>query len=393
MKILFLIQSLQLAGSEKVAFELIKFLRGRGVDCCLVSLYRSRDALGRSRMLEELGRRGVEVVELDKDAAPRLGFYRTLRRLNAVVERFRPDVIHAHASVPNAYAGLRNLWFRKVRTVTTLHSGGDEWTSWKDRLLERLSIRGTDLIVSVAEHVAELYRGKFSRSRDKLVVIENGVDVGELAAIPAEEKRRLLAELGVAPGELVLTNVARIDPVKNQLFLVEVAERLSAMGLGFRLLLVGNWQDREYAEQLRRRIREGGLEGRVRLLGSRTDVGKLLRVSDVFLFPSRFEASPLALLEAICVGVPVVCSDIPANRRLTRSAANGRVLGWDAGAWANRIAELRLAGKGAAASGPAASGPAADGGRVWSFERTGQQYWALCYEGRAESVRGVDRTG
>jgi len=374
-KIAFVIQSLQLAGSEKVAFDLIKQYRGGNIECSLIAIYRSADPLGRERMLSELKAMGVETIELDKLSGH--SSMRTLRLFQQAVDRQRPDVVHSHGGIPNMYAGLRNLLYRRIRTVLTLHSGADDWRGAKDNLLERLAIRGADKIVSVAEHVASVYRNRFYQAGKKLVVIENGIDPTTFKPLSPEEKRALRESLGIGPRTPVLINVARIDPIKNQRFLIETAASLKAGGTEFRLLLVGNGQDVSYERELRRRIVECRLETEVALLGSRSDVHGLLQISDAFLFPSEFEASPLALLEAICADLPVVCSNIPANRRLAEFSRESHILERNPESWARTIERL-LSTPVAAAPGPSAV-PRLNA--HLSLERVANDYMRLSYAG------------
>ncbi|MFC4302404.1 glycosyltransferase family 4 protein [Cohnella boryungensis] len=373
MRITFLIQSLQFAGSEKVAFELIKHYRKKQIDCSLVTLFRSSDEHGRMRMLEELRALGVRIVELNK----RSGFgdaWRTLRLLNREIARFRPDIVHAHGCTPNVYAGLRNLCYRRTYTITTLHSGGDDWPSRKDQLLERLSLYGVDRVVSVAEHVASTYKSKFARAKDKLVVIENGIDTSGYAKLGEDEKKALRKALNLKPELPVLIHVARFDPIKNQHFLVEVADRLKRRRFRFRMLLVGNWQDSLYTELIRSRLREARLEEEVTLLGSRDDVGRLLQIADVFLFPSLYEASPLALLEAMHAKLTTICSDIPAARKLAPYSQNHHVLEFSSDRWADRIQEVLEK----AAAENAGGGVMERLQERVSFDRVANDYLALC---------------
>ncbi|GMK46694.1 glycosyl transferase [Paenibacillus glycanilyticus] len=371
MKIAFLIQALQLTGSEKVAYDLIKQMRARGVSCLLLAVYSSSDPIGRGQVLDDMAQIGVEVVELNKDRG--VSALQALRTIQTIMDRFDPDVIHSHAGMPNTLAGFRNLLFRNIYTVTTQHSGGDEWTRFKDRILERFSIFGSDKIVCVAEHVAEAYRRKFNQSRNKLVVIENGIDMKQMESSDELAKTRLRNQLGIGSNELILTNVGRIDPVKNQMFLLEVAERLRNREICFRLLLVGNDQDKNYANKLRTKLLQLRLEKEVLLLGSRPDVQSILQISDFFLFPSRFEASPLALLEAICVGVPIVCSDIPANRNMSPFATHSQLLAWDPELWAEQIVHS-IGAPHSVASRPMAS---AVDLRYLSLDRVTDDYLAL----------------
>jgi glycosyltransferase involved in cell wall biosynthesis len=339
MRIAFVIQSLQLAGSEKVAFELIRHYRDKGMECSLFTLFQSSDPEGRAHMLEQLERLEVRVVELNKRTGLWNAFLNLLK-LNREIAAFGPDIIHSHGCTPNMYAGLRNLFFRSIYTITTIHNGGDDWPGFKDRLFERLSLYGVNRIVSVAEHVSRYYQEKFSRARGKVTVIENGINTEMFAPASAKEKLEIRLSLGIPRHTPILIQVARLDPVKNQRFLIETAAVLKKQGVPFKLLFAGNMLDKEYADQVREDIRRFGLQDEVQLLGTRDDVARLLQISDVFLFPSRYEASPLALMEAIFTGIPTISSDIPATRKLKQLSPINYIVEQSAEKWAGTIVDI-----------------------------------------------------
>ncbi len=75
-------------------------------------------------------------------------------------------------------------------------------------------------------------------------------------------------------------------------------------------------------QRLKEKIKEYELERAVTLMGHRSDVNSLLAAADIFVFPSRFEGLPGALIEAEAAGLPVVCSDIPNNREVAVEGRN-----------------------------------------------------------------------
>ncbi len=339
MKIAFMITSLQYGGAEKIVLDLIGRFRGLSIECWLIALYESRDRVKRDQLAEALEREGIRLVELNK--RPGEGTFRSMLRLKRVLRDISPDVVNAHGPVPNMYAGIANLWGRKVSTITTVHNGTDDWPDWKSKMLERTSLLGVNRVVCVAQHVAEAYCLKYPQSTAKTAIIENGIDPQRYAPPSPAERAQWREMLGCPADAALLIHVGRMVPLKNQRFLVEVAERLRSRGKKFRLLLVGNFEDDRYVEEIRQLTEKHGLTEQVRLLGSRDNVGDLLGASDVFLFPSEVEAFGLALLEAMCCGLPAVCSDIPSNRKLSELSARNRVVDWDAERWAEQI-ELLL---------------------------------------------------
>ena len=85
----------------------------------------------------------------------------------------------------------------------------------------------------------------------------------------------------------------------------------------------------EKKQELQQLIRKYHLEDHVKLLGFRTDVAELCQAADVFVFPSKQEGLPVALMEAMACGVPVVCSRIRGNTDIVKDGVNGYLVSSD----------------------------------------------------------------
>ena len=103
-------------------------------------------------------------------------------------------------------------------------------------------------------------------------------------------------------------HVGRVTAVKNQGFLVEVAEELRRRGKKYRILCAGPG-DEGYQARVEKAIRERSLGEYIRLLGTRSDIDTLMRKSAAFVLPSKYEGMPLVLIEAQSSGLPCVCAD------------------------------------------------------------------------------------
>jgi glycosyltransferase involved in cell wall biosynthesis len=119
------------------------------------------------------------------------------------------------------------------------------------------------------------------------------------------------AALDLSANEFVVLWVGRLDPVKRLDIAVHSVAEMPSVPV--RLLIAGDGPDRA---RLEREIAASGNPAAVRLLGWREDVPELLTAADAFVFPSRTEGMPNAVLEALAAGLPVVASDIPALREL-----------------------------------------------------------------------------
>jgi glycosyltransferase involved in cell wall biosynthesis len=128
-------------------------------------------------------------------------------------------------------------------------------------------------------------------------------------------RKELRKELGIDERELVLGNVGRLVPQKNQQFLIDLLPSLLKKLPNLLLALVGSGRLRK---ELEHKALDLGVDSHVRFLGVRTDVDKLYSVFDVFVFPSLFEGLPEALIEAQANGLAcLVSTEVPRAARVT----------------------------------------------------------------------------
>jgi glycosyltransferase involved in cell wall biosynthesis len=238
-------------------------------------------------------------------------------RLVRTFRRLRPAVIHIHRSwALSAGAGaVAAALARSPAVVSTEHL----WlptTPRRATLVRSIIDLGVDRQVAVSAGVARQMRERLWISRDRLEVIENGIDVEAYTSRPTADLRAAL--LGPRSGPIIL-EAARLDPQKGQ----EVLLRASLELPGVVIVLAGVGPDRQRLEHL---ATELGVADRVRFVGLRDDIPDLLRAADVVVLPSRAEGLPVLLLEALAAGVPAVASDIPGNREALGEGTAGRLV-------------------------------------------------------------------
>ena len=133
---------------------------------------------------------------------------------------------------------------------------------------------------------------------------------------------------GVTDDVCLIGSVGRLTPVKGFPHLIKAVQLLTEQGLCVKLLLVG---DGTLNEELRRLAQDSGVAERVVMLGHREDTYELLQAMDMFVMPSLHEGIPLALLEAMATGLPVIATRvggipevIPKTGRASRWARRNR---------------------------------------------------------------------
>jgi glycosyltransferase involved in cell wall biosynthesis len=247
----------------------------------------------------------------------------------------RPDVLHIHAVGPWLCVPLAKLLGLKV--VVT-HHGQDylreKWNAPARALLrlgERMGITFADERIVISYAIREVVQAKYGRGA---MLIPNGV--GDLRRVP---ERALVDKYGLTPQRYVV-QVSRLVPEKRQSDLIAAFN--DAQLSGWKLVLIGGAQgSQQYADLLRKQY-EGNDAIVCTGFLSPPEVQELLSHAGIFALPSSHEGLPIALLEAMKMGIPVVASNIAANLEVGLGEASYFPLG-DIKALSARLRELAVA--------------------------------------------------
>lgn len=245
-------------------------------------------------LAEPLAEIGLTPVVLGVTGRVRLGALRAVRRHIAEV---RPHIVHTHLGTSDLLGGLaaRSLG---VPVVSTIHSTQWERRARVRRMLSRLVAAR---VIAVSESARQEYLRHGWGRPDQVVTIHNGIDVQPAPGAGPEVR----AELGLTPDDLVVAMVSSIRPEKGHDVAIEAFRRLRSRYPRLRLLIVG---DGDQSEELLRPAVD--LDGGVFLAGMRLDVMRVLDAVDVCLHPSRADAFPTTILEAMAAGVPIVATAV-----------------------------------------------------------------------------------
>jgi glycosyltransferase involved in cell wall biosynthesis len=238
---------------------------------------------------------GVPPVNLDLKGRPGPSALLAVRRHIAAV---RPQIVHTHLGTSDLLGGVAAKSLG-IPATSTLHS-----TRWEGRTEHaiRWILRFCDArLIAVSDSArSEYLRHGWSRP-EQIVTIHNGIDVQPATGSGAEVRR----ELGLAADDQVVGMVSALRPEKGHDVAIEAIRTLLPRFPRLRLLIVGQGDLRE---ELERRAAE--MAGAVVLAGLRRDVMHVLDALDICLQPSRADAFPTTLLEAMAASVPIVASAV-----------------------------------------------------------------------------------
>ncbi|MFW5898923.1 MAG: glycosyltransferase [Jiangellaceae bacterium] len=225
-------------------------------------------------------------------------------RLRRLLRTRDYDIVHLHSPVVAAVARplVRAMGARRPKLVSTEHNGWDTYKA-PTRIANRLTYGLDDAHVAVSEQVRATVSGRY---RNGVEVAVHGVRLADVRAFRAE-RAAVRAELGLADGEVVVGTVANYLPQKAYPVLFEAARIALDADPALRFVAVG--QGHLEAEVHAEHDRHGFGE-RFRLLGYRPDAVRVLAGCDVFTLASHYEGFPVALMEALALGLPAVVTAV-----------------------------------------------------------------------------------
>jgi glycosyltransferase involved in cell wall biosynthesis len=312
-----LVTSVEFGGIERVVLTLF---RHADRDIAFVPIVFVRtDTLDRT-FVHEINRLGVSprVLYVDKSRLGYLSPFQHTLDVLAVLRRERFDLIHSHGYRADIVALPLSIYFR-VPVVSTCHG----FTVNDRRLaiyskLNTLALRRFRRVIAVS-----------SRMRDEL--IDRGVNPMRIDVIPnaaepvgatvvRSARNDLRARLGITDDEFVFGFVGRLSVEKGLEHLLGALTLGSLGSRSWRLLVVGDGPLRSAIEES---AASAGLGSRVIFAGFQHDVSPWFAAMDAFVLPSMTEGTPMALLEAMTHGVPVIASAVGGVPAVVSHRANG----------------------------------------------------------------------
>ena len=322
LRILHIMPTLTVGGAEQMAAHLMIGL-SRSHTVGAVGLFPEANSPVERRLAEA----NIPQWHLKKRAGFDPGMFSALSQ---VFCEFRPQVVHTHMAVQR-YVFPVLLRNRSVAAVHTIHNLAEHETDTFGRLVHWFAFRNRVLPIGISQEVAASVARVYGM-RCK-AVIPNCIPV-EYYRDSTSDSAQWRKEEGIDADAVVFTSVARLEPQKNPLLALKALSTLSDPRAHLLVLGEGSLE-----EQVAAYVRSHGLSSRVHLLGKQNNIPSILAASDVFVLGSDWEGNPLAVMEAMAAGLPVIATDVGGVPELVRCGKEGILV--RAGDWSGFADAMR----------------------------------------------------
>lgn len=250
-------------------------------------------------------------------------------------------LVHCHTPMGGVLARLAAQATKTAPVLYTAHGfhfyHGSSLINWLTFFpVERILAHYTDVLITINE---EDYRNakQFKLRKNGILEYINGIGIdtkkNAKIQVDKEEKRK---ELGIKKDTFLITSVGEITKRKNHKVVLQALAKLHNKNITYLICGTGILQ-----EELKNLVQNLQLQDQVIFAGYRTDISEILKVSDCFVFPSLQEGLPVALLEAMTAGLPVICSRIRGNTDLIKHNKGGYLVDpTDIASYANAMKKL-----------------------------------------------------
>jgi len=318
-----------LGGAERVAEDL----------CVLADPQRFRRSLcvtrptahvnGSEASLARLRESGVEVILAER--RHRLD-WRAVQRLVSLLRHGRVDVVHAHKFGSNVWAAMLGHALGVPVVIAHEHTWSFEGQPARRVADREVVARLSDAVIAVSEADRSRMIATVGMPADRVVLVHNGI-----AGAGPGDGEAVARELGLRPGAPVLLQTATLRPQKAVEVMIAAAAIVRRAHPDVRLLIAGYGD----VARLRTVAADHGVSDEVMVLGPRTDVADLLACATVGVLSSDFEGMPLAVLEYMAAGLPVVATDVGGLPEMVREGETGFLVApRDPAALAERVVRL-----------------------------------------------------
>jgi len=305
-KICYVIGTLEIGGAERQLLKLLKYMDKEKFLPVFIAL--------RGGAMRKEFEKMVKVIVIGKrwKIDPVLLF-----RLIKVIKAEKPDILHTSMFTSNTWGRIAGK-IAHVPFIIGSELCVDLGKRWYHRLMDRALLPFTDIIIANSDAVKKFYQKTERIPEEKLIVINNGVELEELPDI--EENPLFRENLGIEKKGFIIGAGGRFTEQKGFMYLLRAIPEVLKVYPESTFIFVGDGPLRQYFEDY---VRENKLKGSVVFTGYRKDILKIFALCDIIAVPSVFEGLPNVVLEGMFLSKPVIGTDIPEIAYLVDDGTTG----------------------------------------------------------------------
>lgn len=274
----------------------------------------------RSLLKPSIEKLGIPVIEVDGIADKSLDFT-AVKELKRIFKREKPDIVHTHASM-SARIAAKQAGAKVIYTRHSVFPPSKRISKGIGKIINGIvNNHYADKIIAVAEAAKDNLTDTGIKE-SKINVILNGVE--GLLPVSSDEERIIKKRFELPDGYKAVSIVARLEDIKGHDYFIEAADKLLRKGIKARFYIAGTGS---YEQHLKEKVKKLNRQEQIIFTGFISDIDKLMSITDVQANASfGTEATSLALLEGMSLGIPAVVSDFGGNPGVIKNGENGFVV-------------------------------------------------------------------
>lgn len=312
-KVLHIFTILPVGGAETLMLNIAKNIDRDRFDLTVCCLSEKGDI---GRQIEECG---IEVISLGNKKIGSLNIPLLLKLTNLIKHKGF-HIVHTHMYNAGFYGRLAARLANTPVILFSVHNIYQKTKPHRMFINRLLSIITDRVFVATSTVMADVMQ--YDRvPLEKMEIIPYGIDTDPFAE--THDRNAVRKELGLKTEDIVIGNVARLEPAKGQSFLIEAVKVLKDRDINMKCLIIGSGRLEQELKGLADSLE---INDRIIFLGTRTDLPRLFSAMDIFVFPSLWEGLPLSLLSAMASGLPIITTHAGGVKDVIVNGENGIVI-------------------------------------------------------------------
>lgn len=312
LRVLHFVSTFAVKTDTKLLARMVPHVNRSRVDWSIACFY------GDGPMRRKFAAAGCQTFNLDVPGECDL---RAIYRAARLIQRIQPDVVHTHLLRADLMAGIAARLMDVPVIVGAAYAIGDfrrERRRLSDGLIDAVCGRLPSHFLAVSRATKADWQARLGLNENDISVIHTGIE--SAPTIDAKKVAAFRSSCGASDGSPLIVTVGRLSYEKGMDTLIDTANALHRSRTPFHWAVVGDGSDRAAIQQ---RIDKLGLAKSVRLVGFQIDTWPAIAAADVFCIPSKMEAFPVVMLEAMAAGRPILATRVGGIREAITNGRNG----------------------------------------------------------------------